>query len=408
MSTNISLSSTVAGTTFAWTVNQSGLFGPSSGNGTTISQMLTTVGINSGTVTYTITPTFNGCSGNPITVTIVVNPTPEVFGSTMATICSGESPNISLFPSIAATTFSWTVATIGVTGAQSGTGNTINDILEADSNTGTAVYTVTPEANNCSGTPLNITVNVNPLPKPLIENGIICVDAITNISFKNYLLDTQLNPTDFDFVWYLNGVIMNGEVGATLDADVAGTYSVLVTNTVSGCVSKLTSAIVTSSTPGTSVSSMQTLAFSDDATIEVTVLGGTATYYYSLDEGAFQLSNIFTNVEPGTHSILVTDVNGCTNLPLSVNIVGYPTYFTPNGDGIHDTWNIIGLSSTDKVNIYDRYGKLIKQISARSNGWDGTFNGQNLTSSDYWFTIDYKEPSTGESKIFKSHFSLKR
>jgi gliding motility-associated-like protein len=127
-----------------------------------------------------------------------------------------------------------------------------------------------------------------------------------------------------------------------------------------------------------------------------------------MDDGPMQLSNIFTNVEPGTHSIVVTDVNGCTDLPLTVNVVGYPTYFTPNGDGIHDTWNIIGLSSTDKVNIYDRYGKLIKQISAGSNGWDGSFNGQNLTSSDYWFTIDYKEPTTGEIKIFKSHFSLKR
>ena len=255
---------------------------------------------------------------------------------------------------------------------------------------------------------VNITINVNPLPKPLIENGIICVDALTNISFKNYLLDTQLNPTDFDFIWYLNGVIINGEIGATLEVDVAGPYSVLVTNKLTGCVSKLTAAIVTPSSPGTSVTYIQTLAFSDNATIKVTVPDGTATFYYSMDDGPMQLSNIFTNVEPGTHSIVVTDVNGCTNLPLSVNIVGYPTYFTPNGDGIHDTWNIIGLSSTDKVNIYDRYGKLIKQISAGSNGWDGSFNGQNLTSSDYWFTIDYKEPSTGESKIFKSHFSLKR
>jgi valyl-tRNA synthetase len=39
-------------------------------------------------------------------------------------------------------------------------------------------------------------------------------------------------------------------------------------------------------------------------------------------------------------------------------------------------------------------------------GWDGTFNGEALPSTDYWFTVEYEE--NGESKIFKAHFSLKR
>jgi gliding motility-associated-like protein len=91
-----------------------------------------------------------------------------------------------------------------------------------------------------------------------------------------------------------------------------------------------------------------------------------------------------------------------------VNIIGYPTYFTPNGDGIHDTWNIVGLDSSAKVFIFDRYGKLIKQINPIGEGWNGNLNGQPLSATDYWFTVDYTESQTGESKIFKSHFSLKR
>jgi gliding motility-associated-like protein len=51
-------------------------------------------------------------------------------------------------------------------------------------------------------------------------------------------------------------------------------------------------------------------------------------------------------------------------------------------------------------------GKLLKQISSTSAGWDGTFNGSPLPSDDYWFTVDYKETNLG--KQFKSHFSLKR
>ncbi|MET0945560.1 MAG: T9SS type B sorting domain-containing protein, partial [Flavobacterium sp.] len=72
----------------------------------------------------------------------------------------------------------------------------------------------------------------------------------------------------------------------------------------------------------------------------------------------------------------------------------------------HDTWNIVGLGSDAKIYIYDRYGKLIKQISPSGLGWDGTYNGQPLSSTDYWFTVEYLE--AGGTKIFKAHFSMKR
>ncbi|WP_395634167.1 T9SS type B sorting domain-containing protein, partial [Flavobacterium sp.] len=55
---------------------------------------------------------------------------------------------------------------------------------------------------------------------------------------------------------------------------------------------------------------------------------------------------------------------------------------------------------------FDRYGKLLKQLSASGDGWDGTYNGQPLPSTDYWFTVDY--PENGLMKQFKAHFSLKR
>jgi gliding motility-associated-like protein len=88
--------------------------------------------------------------------------------------------------------------------------------------------------------------------------------------------------------------------------------------------------------------------------------------------------------------------------------INYPLFFTPNGDGFNDTWNIVGLANqpNTKIYIFDRYGKLIKQISPTSNGWDGTFNGRPLPSTDYWFTVTYEEDS--QTKEFKAHFSLKR
>ena len=114
---------------------------------------------------------------------------------------------------------------------------------------------------------------------------------------------------------------------------------------------------------------------------------------------------------PGEHSVRVRDGNteSCGDAAIAViRVIDYPPYFTPNGDGIHDTWNIIGLEQepSAKIYIFDRYGKLLKQISPQGAGWDGTYNGQPLPSTDYWFTVFY--PEAGATKEFKAHFSLKR
>ena len=92
-----------------------------------------------------------------------------------------------------------------------------------------------------------------------------------------------------------------------------------------------------------------------------------------------------------------------TNLIQTIN---YNNYFTPNNDGYNDKWNIYLPESYEGViHIYDRYGKLLKQISPYGEGWDGTYNGNILPSTDYWFKVEYEN---NIKKEFKSHFSLKR
>jgi len=59
-----------------------------------------------------------------------------------------------------------------------------------------------------------------------------------------------------------------------------------------------------------------------------------------------------------------------------------------------------------KIYIFDRFGKLWKKISPSGKGWDGKDSQQNLPSTDYWFIVHYDENNI--SKIFKSHFALKR
>ncbi len=222
------------------------------------------------------------------------------------------------------------------------------------------------------------------------------------------VIDTGLDPALYTFQWDLDGVILVGETGPSTIALQGGVYTVAITELSSGCESSASATVVVSSPPFTYEANLLNGAFAGNHVIEVTAQGE-GTYEYQLDEGPFQDSNIFENVQPGDHTVTIRDKYGCGSVTLDVGVIDYPLYFTPNADGYHDTWNIIGIEAGDptaKIYIFDRFGKLLKQLSPMGPGWDGTYGGRPLPSSDYWFRIEYAED--GKSKEFKGHFTLKR
>ena len=83
----------------------------------------------------------------------------------------------------------------------------------------------------------------------------------------------------------------------------------------------------------------------------------------------------------------------------------YPKYFTPNGDGYNDFWRIKFSENEPNltVTIFDRYGKLITQFDSNNVGWNGTYQGNPMPSTDYWFVVKREN-----GKEYKGHFTLKR
>ena len=150
--------------------------------------------------------------------------------------------------------------------------------------------------------------------------------------------------------------------------------------------------------------------FVDNQTIVATATGGSGDYEYQLDGGSWQNSAVFKNVFGcETHTISAREVLGCSTEPQkSINLIYFPKFFTPNNDGFNDTWNIKCLENqtSAKIRIFDRFGKLIKQIRPSGNGWDGTYNGTMLAGSDYWFEINYID-SNGIASKYNAHFSLR-
>jgi gliding motility-associated-like protein len=139
---------------------------------------------------------------------------------------------------------------------------------------------------------------------------------------------------------------------------------------------------------------------------------GDGNYEYSVNGGEFQDDPIFLDVPPGMNQVVINDKNGCgTSEPINFLVVGYPKFFTPNNDGVHDNWSVYGVEQlvNPVVYIFDRYGKLLKQIDVNV-GWDGTFNGRDMPSSDYWFRLEYERDDEGVlvAKSVRRHFSLVR
>ncbi len=141
----------------------------------------------------------------------------------------------------------------------------------------------------------------------------------------------------------------------------------------------------------------------NENSIEIIAIG-LGNYEYSIDGINYQDNNHFEPLKNGIYTVYVRDKYDCGTVKEKVFLLIYPKYFTPNGDGFHDTWKL-RLSEFEPgltVKIFDRNGKFLKQL-ANQLGWDGTLNNQPLPADDYWFVV-----TRADGTDFRGHFSLKR
>ncbi|CAI2768242.1 conserved protein of unknown function precursor containing a type B C-terminal secretion signal [Flavobacterium collinsii] len=143
---------------------------------------------------------------------------------------------------------------------------------------------------------------------------------------------------------------------------------------------------------------------SDNNFIEI-VSAVMGNYEYSIDGMNYQESNYFANIPGKTYTVYLRDKEGCGQDLKEVTLIDYPKFFTPNNDGFNDFWRIIGVEKypNSKIVIFDRYGKVLKELSSNDYGWDGLYNGNELLADDYWFTANLSD-----KLVFSGHFSLKR
>ncbi|TYP76895.1 T9SS type B sorting domain-containing protein [Aquimarina intermedia] len=145
---------------------------------------------------------------------------------------------------------------------------------------------------------------------------------------------------------------------------------------------------------------------------------GEYTYYVTFEGEERELtSDIFAIRKSGLYLIRVVDASGCEVSAIHeltyINI-RIPNYFTPNGDGTDDYWYPGQITpfvddpfyfENMEVKVFDRYGRLLGEFSGDEEGWDGIYQGKELPSGDYWYTIILNDV---DDRQFTGHFTLYR
>lgn len=267
--------------------------------------------------------------------------------------------------------------------------NQLSNIFKNSVATQQIIYARIVNGTDCYAiTPITLVVNTFTPPNFQDETFVLCeassINLTVNSGFSSYLWST-------------------GASSNTITVSTPGDYSVTVTNS-EGC-EKTKKYHVDVSGVGT-ITGVTVNDFDgneNSISIEYTGIGD---YEFSIDGSFFQDDPMFNGVAPGEYLVYARDKNGCgLSIPYVAYVLDYPRYFTPNNDGYNDFWQIKNLDNLplSTLFIFDRYGKLLKQLIASDLGWNGTFNGSTLPTDDYWFHLNLEN-----GKIIKGHFSLKR
>jgi gliding motility-associated-like protein len=373
-------------------------------------------------VTNNVTSAPDGPCYDETTLTFIVDLQPVAKSIAPIIVCDGDDGDIDddgYFP------FDTSNFENSILGTQIGfetyytyldeTGNLISNAaslpnpLISQSQSITAII-VNPINISCDVT-ITIELIVNPLPEFSVETPrIVCS---SDPSFNITLNPIEANITEsFTYEWFFEGSVISTD--PILDnVTTPGSYFVTLTKTDGSLCSRTKEILVEASELATITTNNVTIIdLSDNNSVSINTTNlGRGDYQFALRKEdspfiSYQDEPYFDNVVAGFYTIYVKD-DICGVATLEISIIGHAKFFTPNNDGTNDYWQIKGINSTiqpnSKIYIYDRYGKLIKQLLPQTNGWDGTFNGTLMPTDDYWFQVFLED-----GRVHMGHFTLKR
>lgn len=237
-----------------------------------------------------------------------------------------------------------------------------------------------------------------------VENGVaVFFDSLEINAGEDFslcggeaLIDLQYQPIgEMTFEWKFNGEIIPDATEDSLLVSQPGTYTVTAYSSL-GCVGAVSVSVSKGS--GLLISNIQIEA----DFIRIQASGGEQPYGYSIDGTNWQSDNYFYNLPAGDYTVYARSADGCI-ASMAITQFSIPTLFTPNGDGVNDTWRIKGVENypTSRIQIFDRHGRNVYESSLNSNEiWNGFFkNGQKAPTQDYWYILQLSNNKTYSGTI---------
>jgi gliding motility-associated-like protein len=242
-----------------------------------------------------------------------------------------------------------------------------------------------------STTQQNITINANPLVT-LSPVGPLCQGA------SPVQITANTNGFNGNGVFSGTGVSPTGLFDPSASGQ--GTFTVNYQFTAqNGCDYSTSEQVVVNPTPTISAIPDLYLLEGGQLTIPAKASGDNLTYQWTPATGLDHyniLNPVASPSENTVYKLIVTNSEGCTAATeVTVNVLKYPVVpnaFTPNGDGVNDTWDIKYLNSypNNTVDIYNRYGEKVYSSIGYAIPWDGTYRGAALPAGTYYYIIDPK------------------
>ncbi|MGO4819226.1 T9SS type B sorting domain-containing protein [Flavobacterium sp. W22_SRS_FP1] len=348
--------------------------GPLLGSGT----IFTTPSIDT-TTTYYVAAISNGCTSETRTaVKATVNESPNVSSTTPSSVCGSGTVTLAAEPSDG--NINWYTALTGGSSLSSGNSFTTPTIDT------TTTYYAEPILNGCTGPRTGVTATVYPIATTM-EEMFLCQGESTT-------LDASISG--MKYLWS-----PSGETTQRITVSTIGLHSVTISSpTVISCDSKKD--ISVTERPEPVISSV--LVNENSVTIEL--VNSESYYEYSINGLDFQVSNEFSYISSGQYTAFVRDNNECNLVAQDFTVFTIAKYFTPNNDGFNDLWEIKEMADypNSSAQIFNRYGKLIINLTSSNYNWDGKYSSALLPADDYWYRLKLDE----SSPEVIGHFTLKR
>lgn len=354
---------------------------------------------------------YGGTPGDPVlnlsaSTTISVAAISATVGDSK---CGGGILNLSATASLGATVL-WFDSLTSTTILNSGT-NFTTPLLSA-----TTTYYVSSSINGClTGKRAPVTATIYEIPT------IISAPDVTVCEGNSGTISATASSATATINWYdtpTGGIAF--ETGNSFILTPTATMTTFyVDASENGCTTptrtEVKLEVLGNTVSATSPITLDDIAIVDDSnnnSITINNFPGIDNYEFSLNSfDEFGNETYFEQLEPGIHSLYVRDKTNCGISKLDIAILGFPKFFTPNGDGQNDTWKIIGNDLNNiqisAIYVFDRFGKLVADVDLTGDGWDGFYNNERLPATDYWYLVKFTD-QFGDYREKRGHLSLIR